>query len=233
MDYQKIYDAIIERAQSSQRSKLKKNDPLYAYFEKHHIVPKCLGGTDDTNNLVLLTAREHFVCHKLLTITQRGNRKIALAFHRMCFGKRSHMGTSRDFQYARELLSNTPISDETKEKLSKAGKSAPRPKGWHHTQEAKDRISKSGQGKKRSDESKERYRIANTGENNPMYGNPGWRKGITMTDEAKEATGKATKLAMQNPEVKERHRLGLERWRKERAESAQSFGFPAQPPLPL
>ena len=37
------------------------------YVEKHHIIPKCLGGSNDYNNLVSLTAREHVVAHWLLT----------------------------------------------------------------------------------------------------------------------------------------------------------------------
>ena len=37
------------------------------YKEKHHIIPKSLGGSDTKENLVYLTAREHFLCHWLLT----------------------------------------------------------------------------------------------------------------------------------------------------------------------
>lgn len=39
------------------------------YYESHHILPKCLGlgGETDKLNLVRLTAKEHFVCHLLLT----------------------------------------------------------------------------------------------------------------------------------------------------------------------
>jgi cellobiose-specific phosphotransferase system component IIA len=36
------------------------------YTEKHHIIPKSCGGNNSKNNLVALTAREHFVCHLLL-----------------------------------------------------------------------------------------------------------------------------------------------------------------------
>lgn len=57
MDYQKIYNQIIEKA---------KNRELEGYFEKHHIIPKCMGGSDEDGNLVKLTAREHFLCHILL-----------------------------------------------------------------------------------------------------------------------------------------------------------------------
>jgi hypothetical protein len=56
--YTKIYNSIIERA---------KNRELYSYFEKHHIVPQSLGGTNNEENIVKLTAREHFICHLLLT----------------------------------------------------------------------------------------------------------------------------------------------------------------------
>lgn len=56
--YRKWYMAIISKA-------LRRNN--VGYVEKHHIIPSSLGGTDDKTNLVKLTAREHFVCHLLLT----------------------------------------------------------------------------------------------------------------------------------------------------------------------
>jgi hypothetical protein len=40
---------------------------ISGYTEKHHIIPKCLGGDNSSTNLVHLTAREHFVCHRMLT----------------------------------------------------------------------------------------------------------------------------------------------------------------------
>lgn len=57
MNYQKHYDALIERG---------KNRVLETYTEKHHIIPKCMGGTDDQENLVNLTPEEHYVAHQLL-----------------------------------------------------------------------------------------------------------------------------------------------------------------------
>jgi hypothetical protein len=59
MNWKTIHDQIIKRAQSR---------TLEGYSELHHILPKCLGGTDDPSNLVRLTAREHFIIHKILTI---------------------------------------------------------------------------------------------------------------------------------------------------------------------
>lgn len=55
--YSKIYFSIIEKAKSRK---------LLEYKEKHHILPKSLGGSDSKDNLVELTFREHFICHRLL-----------------------------------------------------------------------------------------------------------------------------------------------------------------------
>lgn len=65
MNYEKIYYNIINKALrkeiSGQRYKNKNN-----YFESHHIKPRSLGGSDNKNNLVLLTPKEHYLCHWLL-----------------------------------------------------------------------------------------------------------------------------------------------------------------------
>lgn len=58
MDYKKIYDKIIIKAQG----RILDGE----YYETHHILPKSLGGNDSKENLVKLTAREHFICHFLL-----------------------------------------------------------------------------------------------------------------------------------------------------------------------
>jgi hypothetical protein len=68
MNYQKIYQQIVERAQTKCRSKSDQ------YYERHHILPRSLGGNNKKENLVFLTAREHFLCHVLLVKTHRGNR---------------------------------------------------------------------------------------------------------------------------------------------------------------
>ena len=57
--YTKCYFNIISAA--------KARINLCEYAESHHIIPKSLGGSDDQINLVDLTAREHFICHWLLT----------------------------------------------------------------------------------------------------------------------------------------------------------------------
>lgn len=59
MNYKRIHDEIIENA-------LSRNLDLEAVTESHHIIPKCMGGTDDVANLVKLTPREHLIIHVLL-----------------------------------------------------------------------------------------------------------------------------------------------------------------------
>ena len=57
MDYSRQYNLIINKA---------KERVLEEYSETHHIIPKCLGGTNENTNLVELTPREHLICHRLL-----------------------------------------------------------------------------------------------------------------------------------------------------------------------
>lgn len=60
MDNKKIYDKIVEYRILNLIDK-------DVYSEIHHIIPRSLGGSDDKINLVKLTAKEHFVCHLLLS----------------------------------------------------------------------------------------------------------------------------------------------------------------------
>ena len=62
MNYKKIYDQLVEKCRVRGLDK----SALDGYFEKHHIVPRCLGGSDEDDNIVLFTAREHIIAHILL-----------------------------------------------------------------------------------------------------------------------------------------------------------------------
>jgi len=83
MNYQKLYDKIVENSKKKNRTK-KGNE----YFESHHIFPKCLGGIDNKENRVFLTFREHFICHWLLCKIYKNDKekyyKLSTAFRRMC-----------------------------------------------------------------------------------------------------------------------------------------------------
>lgn len=79
---------------------------LEGYQEKHHIIPKSLGGNEDATNLVALTAREHYIAHLLLVrITEGVNKsKMINAWFRMSC-QSNHLAfsfiTSRRFERAR------------------------------------------------------------------------------------------------------------------------------------
>ena len=92
MNYQKIYDQLVSHRQEN---------PATGYTERHHILPKSLGGSDDPSNLVVLTGREHWVAHMLLHKIHRCL-STACACHRMTFCKRGFIKNSRMFQYVRE-----------------------------------------------------------------------------------------------------------------------------------
>jgi hypothetical protein len=79
MNYEKIYNQIITRARQENRSKDGVN-----YYENHHIIPKCLNGLNEESNLVLLTGREHFICHWILTKIHPCSTKLVYAFWAMC-----------------------------------------------------------------------------------------------------------------------------------------------------
>ena len=59
MNYKLIYEQLVTRG--------KKRSKIEGYQERHHIIPRCMGGGDEDTNIVNLTAREHFISHKLLT----------------------------------------------------------------------------------------------------------------------------------------------------------------------
>jgi hypothetical protein len=128
--YTKRYYLIIDNAKSR-----KLNIPTYV--ENHHIIPKSLNGTDDKTNLVSLTAREHFICHWLLTKMTSGTNKSKMIYA-LFFMQRSNKAqeryntliTSRVYESYKKLHSKIvskskkgkPLSKETKLKMSLAKK---------------------------------------------------------------------------------------------------------------
>ncbi len=53
-------------------------------LNKHHIIPTCMGGSDDHNNIVKLSIQEHFLAHWLLTRIYPYHRGLKYAFNMMC-----------------------------------------------------------------------------------------------------------------------------------------------------
>lgn len=138
MNYQRIYNQIIERAQTRQ---------LEGYKETHHIMPKCIGGLDVEENLVELTAREHFLCHRLLIEIYPEEEKLKYSLWLMATGKRRwktsdpYNISSRTYEYIK-----LEFSKLMKTKKSKLGRT--------HSEETKLKQSLSHLGKKDSEETK-------------------------------------------------------------------------------
>ena len=131
MNYKAIYDSIIDRA---------KTRKLNEYKENHHIIPKCLGGTNDKNNLVQLTAREHFICHMLLCELYPDNYKLQYALWAMA----NQNSPKQDRRYV--------VSSRLYERLKReiSVKQSERMKGRILPREVYERAAKTRTGKKRS-----------------------------------------------------------------------------------
>lgn len=82
---------------------------------KHHIIPKHMGGSDDSTNLVELTVEEHAEAHRLLW-EQHGNEYDRIAW--LSLTKQIDCAEARILSVI-EWNKNRTISDETKKKLSK------------------------------------------------------------------------------------------------------------------
>lgn len=84
--YTMWYNSIISEA------KIRSNT---SYTEIHHIIPRSLGGSDVEDNLVKLTAREHFICHLLLPKMTEGQAKHKMIHALWCMA----MLTDRQGEY--------------------------------------------------------------------------------------------------------------------------------------
>lgn len=168
MNYLRIHDAIISRARTR---------VLSGYKERHHVIPRCLGGTDDSDNIVELTAREHFIVHKLLCEIHPTENKLVYAYWMMSNKissdkhERDYIVTSRDYDNARKLFSETSsksqkgkrLSSEHKEKLSKAAKTRKTREPIKHSEETKQKLSKLWKGTTRSIEDRKKISAGQTG----------------------------------------------------------------------
>ncbi len=183
MNYKNIYNNIINKA---------KIRIVEGYTEKHHILPKCIGGDNSSDNIVKLTAKEHYLAHRLLTRIYPEEYKLFYAFWMMCNThtiKYSDFKCSpRAYEEARMLNSiatkkrledkNVWIgkthSNESKLKQSIAAKSR------NITNEneliRRRKIAESSLGRKHTEETKLKNSLVKQGNNNPMFGIPSVRR---------------------------------------------------------
>lgn len=102
--YSKCYFRIIEKAKN------RKLDDIYV--EEHHILPKSMDGDNSKENLVLLTAREHFICHLLLVkaVLPYYKKKMNYAFWRMCnVSEQRYKPTARFYAMGKQAFIESQI----------------------------------------------------------------------------------------------------------------------------
>lgn len=97
MDYNKHYNLLIEKARSRR--------DISGYSETHHILPRCMGGTDEDSNLVELTAEEHYVAHQLLTRIHPGNGKLITAAFLMTISPGNRRSNNKLYGWLRKQYS--------------------------------------------------------------------------------------------------------------------------------
>ena len=184
MDYSKIYIDFIDSRVSSPVPE--------GYTERHHILPKSLGGDDGKENIVRLTARDHFFAHMLLAKIYGGPMNIALwrmSQPRAQGYKKRKVITSRQFSVIRHNFAKE-ISGRLKGKKRPAyigEKISKKLKGRVFTEEWKRNISRGQTGKKMpefTEEWRSNMALAKIGEKNPMFGK-------TTSEDQKEAVRKA------------------------------------------
>lgn len=199
--YCKVYFNLTNRAKS-------RTLPKETYSEKHHVIPKSLGGDNSTDNIVSLTAREHFICHWLLTKMTSGKERRSMCYA-LNLMKTHHTNkryntpiTSRVFENIRSQL---VVSDETRRKTSLALKGKKKPEGFG------EKISKAlkgrpgaTKGKRLTAEEKLQRSISNLGKNK---GKTAWNKG--KAHPCAPETAEKIRLANTGKVFSDEHKLKL------------------------
>lgn len=150
MDWAAHYDALVSRARVRQ---------IDGYSEKHHIIPRCMGGSNAKSNIVRLTAREHFIAHKLLVRMNPDVRGLWLALVAM---GRIHEFKSRIFS-------------------SERARAAEMRKGFRYTEESRRKMSDSAR-LRGSNSSKTQFK---SGQSPWNAGEKDWRKGYSHSEDTR------------------------------------------------
>ena len=193
MNYMDHYNKLIDKARN--------RPPPEGYYERHHVIPKALGGSNKKENLVSLTAREHFVAHLLLAKIHGGTMWVAVYMMR---GLQNNTGRKYEWVKKRQSesmkgegnsfygKSHTPESlakmtrygykhsEETKKHFSESRRGSNNGMyGRTQSPETRAKIAAKKQGLKMSEEIRARHSKARSGKGNPRYG-------VKLSDETKE-----------------------------------------------
>lgn len=181
--YTKLYYILVNKAKSESRFKFRD-----IYYESHHIVPKSLGGDNSTTNKVLLTFKEHYICHRLLpkmVITQEHKTKMNYALYVLT---KASKGQLRQMSHHQRM-----VCLEANRKACKNRNHKPN-LGNKHTETTKQILREKSTGRKHTEETKQRIK-----ENNQRTNKSRSEKvkkaliGKTKTEEHKKRISEAIK----------------------------------------
>jgi len=135
--------------------------PENVYSEIHHIIPESIGGLNTLENKVVLSAREHYICHLLLPRFLKGAEKKKMEHALwLIVNTRDTKVNSRVYESLKSIRSKNMTGNSWN-------------KGVPKTLEHKNKISKSKTGKPSSKKGK-------------SYGHIPWNKGLKLTEEQKK-----------------------------------------------
>ena len=149
MNYIRVYWSIIHN---------RLHNKVEGYTEHHHIIPRSEGGPDNNDNIVALTAREHYICHLLLAKIYNDYKMLSAVVFMQC---KSH-SNKRDFKFNSRLYAC--VRKEFAVKMSIVHK------GKHHSEATRRKMSEIKRGKHCSDETKKKLSDINSGKYNPFFG---------------------------------------------------------------
>jgi len=178
--YKGWYEQIVLTAQA-------RTLPNNVYFEKHHIIPQSIGGSNKKINLISLTAKEHFICHRLLTKFLTGEAKMKMSFATwiMMTNNNPHQKrykvTSRMYEIVKKEMVAVQRTDEYRKKISEGIKKSSNIKPvWNkgkigiYSDEYKEKLRQANLGRKKSPE--QVAKMMATKEKNGTMRKPGtWR----------------------------------------------------------
>ena len=172
MDYRAIYNLLVQKA--------KDRTIVSEVIERHHIIPKSMGGSNKKENIVSFTPKEHFVAHHLLWKIYR-TRGMHYAF--WCMVTKFSKGGVRDYNVSSTVYnlskaeqrnamtgsSNPNAGGRSEESRRKSSVSLKGKSSWCkgltqiHSEQGLKNISKSRTGCKDSEETKLKKSVSHTG----------------------------------------------------------------------
>lgn len=160
MNYAAIYERLIYRA---------RHRTIDRYVERHHVVPRCMGGSDDADNLVDLTAEEHFLAHALLVKIYPSHPRLIYALSMMCMNRNGRRQNNKLYAWHRRRHAEMARLDATGKtpSLETLAKRSAAMKGRKQKPESVAKRAAANRGKVRSRDVVERHRAMITGRKLP------------------------------------------------------------------